>query len=105
MRPEDIDHYMSFQFQCMFFGLFKNIAVIRQSMWAWDNLWHFLYCLPVYMLFVLQRGPAFISELLTVIPNSHYYKRGTYDLKKVKCFIPSISNTKLQLLVLFHDGC
>ncbi|KAF7813947.1 ribosome production factor 1-like [Senna tora] len=29
------------------------------------------------------RGPAFISELLSVIPNSHYYKRGTYDLKKV----------------------
>lgn len=31
----------------------------------------------------LQRGPAFISELLSVIPNSHYHKRGTYDLKKV----------------------
>lgn len=30
-----------------------------------------------------QRGPAFISELLSVIPNAHYYKRGTYDLKKV----------------------
>lgn len=30
-----------------------------------------------------SRGPAFISELLTVIPNSHYYKRGTYDLKKI----------------------
>ncbi|CAI0470192.1 unnamed protein product [Linum tenue] len=29
------------------------------------------------------RGPAFISELLTVIPNAHYYKRGTYDLKKI----------------------
>ncbi|CAN8248138.1 unnamed protein product [Cochlearia groenlandica] len=29
------------------------------------------------------RGPAFISELLSVIPNSHYYKRGTYDLKKI----------------------
>ncbi|GAB2273331.1 hypothetical protein Dimus_008130 [Dionaea muscipula] len=30
-----------------------------------------------------QRGPAFISELLGLIPNAHYYKRGTYDLKKV----------------------
>ncbi|KAH9787167.1 Brix domain-containing protein [Citrus sinensis] len=30
-----------------------------------------------------SRGPAFISELLSVIPNSHYYKRGTYDLKKI----------------------
>ncbi|XP_010542822.1 PREDICTED: ribosome production factor 1-like [Tarenaya hassleriana] len=29
------------------------------------------------------RGPAFVSELLSVIPNSHYYKRGTYDLKKI----------------------
>ncbi|KAB5527275.1 hypothetical protein DKX38_021122 [Salix brachista] len=29
------------------------------------------------------RGPAFISELLEVIPNAHYYKRGTYDLKKI----------------------
>ncbi|XP_057454961.1 uncharacterized protein LOC130746369 [Lotus japonicus] len=29
------------------------------------------------------RGPAFISELLTVIPNSQYLKRGTYDLKKI----------------------
>ncbi|RZC73894.1 hypothetical protein C5167_049381 [Papaver somniferum] len=29
------------------------------------------------------RGPAFISELLTVIQNAHYFKRGTYDLKKI----------------------
>ncbi|KAH7578138.1 hypothetical protein JRO89_XS01G0345100 [Xanthoceras sorbifolium] len=29
------------------------------------------------------RGPAFIKELLSVIPNAHYYKRGTYDLKKI----------------------
>lgn len=31
----------------------------------------------------MQRGPALIKDLLTVIPNSEYYKRGTYDLKKV----------------------
>lgn len=31
----------------------------------------------------LQRGPAFISDLLSVIPNAYYHKRGTYDLKKV----------------------
>ncbi|GMY15987.1 ribosome production factor 1 [Fagus crenata] len=30
-----------------------------------------------------SRGPAFISELLSVIPNAHFYKRGTYDLKKI----------------------
>ncbi|GMH00516.1 hypothetical protein Nepgr_002355 [Nepenthes gracilis] len=29
------------------------------------------------------RGPAFIKELLEVIPNAHYYKRGTYDLKQI----------------------
>ncbi|EPS61568.1 hypothetical protein M569_13224 [Genlisea aurea] len=29
------------------------------------------------------RGPAFITDLLSVIPNSHYRKRGTYDLKKI----------------------
>ncbi|RWR86543.1 ribosome production factor 1 [Cinnamomum micranthum f. kanehirae] len=29
------------------------------------------------------RGPAFIEELLSVIPNAHYYKRGTYELKKI----------------------
>ncbi|KAL3647223.1 hypothetical protein CASFOL_008191 [Castilleja foliolosa] len=30
-----------------------------------------------------SRGPAFISDLLSVIPNAHYHKRGTYDLKKI----------------------
>ncbi|CAA7409717.1 unnamed protein product [Spirodela intermedia] len=29
------------------------------------------------------RGRAFIAELLSVIPNTHYYKRGTYELKKI----------------------
>ncbi|CAN6565896.1 unnamed protein product [Malus baccata var. baccata] len=30
-----------------------------------------------------SRGPEFIRELLSVIPNATYYKRGTYDLKKI----------------------
>ncbi|XP_020254609.1 ribosome production factor 1 [Asparagus officinalis] len=30
-----------------------------------------------------SRGPAFIKELLSVIPNAHYFKRGTYELKKI----------------------
>ncbi|KAB1212389.1 Ribosome production factor 1 [Morella rubra] len=30
-----------------------------------------------------SRGPAFVSELLSVIPNAQYYKRGTHDLKKI----------------------
>ncbi|CAN6568468.1 unnamed protein product [Malus baccata var. baccata] len=29
------------------------------------------------------RGPEFIKELPSVIPNATYYKRGTYDLKKI----------------------
>lgn len=29
------------------------------------------------------RGPTFISDLIYVIQNAHYYKRGTYDLKKI----------------------
>ncbi|GER55491.1 ribosome production factor [Striga asiatica] len=29
------------------------------------------------------RGPAFIQDILSIIPNAHYYKRGTYDLKKI----------------------
>ncbi|OMO82340.1 Drug/metabolite transporter [Corchorus olitorius] len=40
------------------------------------------------------RGPAFISELLSVIPNAQYYKRGTYDLKKVLLMIVEYANNK-----------
>ncbi|EEF47106.1 ribosome production factor 1 [Ricinus communis] len=29
------------------------------------------------------RGPLFIKEMLSVIPNAEYRKRGTYDLKKI----------------------
>lgn len=29
------------------------------------------------------RGPGLALDLLSIIPNSHYYKRGTYDLKKI----------------------
>lgn len=29
------------------------------------------------------RGPAFIQELMSIIPNAHYYKRGTFELKKI----------------------
>ena len=39
--------------------------------------------LYVYLHICLQRGPAFIEELMQVIPNSCYVKRGTYELKKV----------------------
>lgn len=46
-----------------------------------DSFW-----LMLVLLHYLQRGPAFIEELLSVIPNAHYYKRGTYELKKVPLF-------------------
>jgi ribosome production factor 1 len=43
-----------------------------------------LHDLTLYFLLAyIQRGPAFIEELMQVIPNSHYVKRGTYELKKV----------------------
>jgi ribosome production factor 1 len=53
--------------------------------------------MAAYFLVVLQRGPAFIKELLSVIPNAHYYKRGTYELKKVM-FPFIIRNWVLQVL-------
>ncbi|KAF8406654.1 hypothetical protein HHK36_008744 [Tetracentron sinense] len=46
-----------------------------------------LECTPKILIttcrFHSSRGPDFIKELLSVIPNAHYYKRGTYDLKKI----------------------
>ncbi|KAJ8442891.1 hypothetical protein Cgig2_022257 [Carnegiea gigantea] len=41
------------------------------------------------------RGPEFIKELLEVIPNSHYYKRGTYDLKKIVTYATKKDFTSL----------
>lgn len=44
-------------------------------------------CIPKVLIttsrFNSTRGPAFISDLLSIIPNAHYHKRGTYDLKKI----------------------
>jgi hypothetical protein len=50
----------------------------------------------------VQRGPAFISELLTVIPNAHYFKRGTYDLKKVMCVSLSLHHVGKKHTTLFE---
>ncbi|XP_074279587.1 uncharacterized protein LOC141604921 [Silene latifolia] len=41
------------------------------------------------------RGPDFIKELLQVIPNSEYYKRGTYDLKKIVTYATKKDYTSL----------
>ncbi|XVE73592.1 hypothetical protein DITRI_Ditri11bG0131100 [Diplodiscus trichospermus] len=47
------------------------------------------------------RGPAFISELLSVIPNAHYYKRGTYDLKKI---VEYANNKEFTSIVVVHTN-
>ncbi|XP_030952796.1 uncharacterized protein LOC126714016 [Quercus robur] len=48
-----------------------------------------------------SRGPAFISELLSVIPNAHYYKRGTYDLKKI---VEYANNKDFTSLIVVHTN-
>ncbi|XVF80353.1 hypothetical protein PTKIN_Ptkin15bG0063000 [Pterospermum kingtungense] len=47
------------------------------------------------------RGPAFISELLLVIPNAHYYKRGTYDLKKI---VDYANNKEFTSIIVVHTN-
>uniref|UniRef100_A0A2P2LM53 Brix domain-containing family protein n=2 Tax=Rhizophora mucronata TaxID=61149 RepID=A0A2P2LM53_RHIMU len=47
------------------------------------------------------RGPAFISELLSVIPNAHYYKRGTYELKKI---VDYAKNKDFTSLIVVHTN-
>ncbi|XP_024174891.2 ribosome production factor 1 [Rosa chinensis] len=48
-----------------------------------------------------SRGPAFIEELLSVIPNAQYYKRGTYDLKKI---IEYANKNKFTSLIVVHTN-
>ncbi|XVF72907.1 hypothetical protein PTKIN_Ptkin12aG0158300 [Pterospermum kingtungense] len=47
------------------------------------------------------RGPAFISELLWVIPNAHYYKRGTYNLKKI---VEYANNKEFTSIIVVHTN-
>ncbi|GLT34253.1 hypothetical protein SLA2020_087770 [Shorea laevis] len=47
------------------------------------------------------RGPAFISELLSIIPNAHYYKRGTYDLKKI---VEYAKNKDFTTIIVVHTN-
>ncbi|KAK7294561.1 hypothetical protein RJT34_17450 [Clitoria ternatea] len=47
------------------------------------------------------RGPAFISELLSVIPNAHYFKRGTYDLKKI---VEYANNKDFTSIIVVHTN-
>ncbi|KAG9443718.1 hypothetical protein H6P81_015058 [Aristolochia fimbriata] len=48
-----------------------------------------------------SRGPAFIEELLSVIPNAHYYKRGTYELKKI---VEYANNKDFTSMVVAHTN-
>lgn len=47
------------------------------------------------------RGPAFIQELLTIIPNAHYYKRGTHELKKI---VEYARNKDFTSIVVVHTN-
>ncbi|KAI7754060.1 hypothetical protein M8C21_009575 [Ambrosia artemisiifolia] len=47
------------------------------------------------------RGPALIKDLLTIIPNSEYYKRGTYDLKKI---VDYANNKEYTSVIVVHTS-
>ncbi|KAH0777843.1 hypothetical protein KY290_009254 [Solanum tuberosum] len=47
------------------------------------------------------RGAAFISDLISVIPNAHYYKRGTYDQKKI---IQYANEKEFTSVIVFHTN-
>nr|GEZ84539.1 hypothetical protein [Tanacetum cinerariifolium] len=47
------------------------------------------------------RGPALIKDLLTIIPNADYYKRGTYDLKKI---VDYANNKEYTSIVVVHTS-
>lgn len=47
------------------------------------------------------RGPAFIEELLSVIPNAHYFKRGTYELKKI---VEYANNRDFTAVIVVHTN-
>lgn len=47
------------------------------------------------------RGPAFIKELMQVIPNAQYVNRGTYDLKKV---VEYANNQEFTSVMVVHTN-
>nr|GEW89594.1 hypothetical protein [Tanacetum cinerariifolium]GEW89595.1 hypothetical protein [Tanacetum cinerariifolium] len=47
------------------------------------------------------RGPVLIKDLLTIIPNADYYKRGTYDLKKI---VDYANNKEYTSIVVVHTS-
>ncbi|KAI3770381.1 hypothetical protein L6452_01512 [Arctium lappa] len=47
------------------------------------------------------RGPALIKDLIAVIPNAEYYKRGTYDLKKI---VEYANNKEFTSVIVVHTS-
>ncbi|KAE8766351.1 hypothetical protein D1007_62427 [Hordeum vulgare] len=47
------------------------------------------------------RGPAFIKELMQVIPNAQYVNRGTYDLKKI---VEYANNREFTSVMVVHTN-
>ncbi|KAH6764634.1 Ribosomal RNA processing Brix domain protein [Perilla frutescens var. frutescens] len=48
-----------------------------------------------------SRGPAFIRDILAVIPNAHFHKRGTYDLKKI---VEYANNKDFTSIIVVHTN-
>ncbi|KAF3589658.1 hypothetical protein F2Q69_00030388 [Brassica cretica] len=61
----------------------KYLGLHALSIVAPKHLWAVLENKDAVVKAMSDRGPGFISELQSMIPNSDYRKRGTYDLKKI----------------------
>ncbi|KAF3605895.1 hypothetical protein DY000_02048939 [Brassica cretica] len=61
----------------------KYLGLHALSIVAPKHLWAVMENKEVVVKAMSDRGPGFISELQSVIPNSDYRKRGAYDLKKI----------------------
>lgn len=90
-NSKDINHYLSLPFNCTLMSSlfhFSSCHVVYICYWVASGclIASLLRQVVVWHSLNLQRGRSFIAELLSVIPNAHYYKRGTYELKKVLIF-------------------
>ena len=101
-NSESTDYHMPLQFRGIWFLCFLTLlrefsspyVILPVLILCWFHVvLVMLHDLTIYFLLAyIQRGPAFIEELLQVIPNSHYVKRGTYELKKV-CHFTELRNS------------
>jgi len=101
-NSKSTDYHMPLQFRGIWFMCFLSLlrefsspyVILPVLILCWFHVvLVMLHDLTIYFLLAyIQRGPAFIEELLQVIPNSHYVKRGTYELKKV-CHFTELRNS------------